>query len=94
MTRLLRFGGAYKCGQQHQLGGRNLSAHPTTEASNGTASLIRVRPEKSERRFYVLAVDVDLFGCVLLVRHWGRLGTSGRMSGKRLRWLKCCTPVW
>lgn len=62
------------------IGGRVLSEHPTTEASNRTTSLIRVRPEKSERRFYVLAVDVDLFGCVLLVRHWGRLGTSGRMK--------------
>jgi predicted DNA-binding WGR domain protein len=41
-------------------------------------SLIRVRPEKNERRFYVLTVDVDLFGYALLVRHWGRIGTSGR----------------
>jgi predicted DNA-binding WGR domain protein len=47
--------------------------------TDATVSLIRVRPDKNERRFYVLTVDVDLFGCALLVRHWGRLGTSGRM---------------
>jgi predicted DNA-binding WGR domain protein len=55
-----------------------VSDHPTIEASNRSISLIRVRPEKNEWRFYALAVDLDLFGCPLLVRHWGRLGTSGR----------------
>jgi len=29
-------------------------------------------------RFYGLAVERDLFGRVVLVRHWGRLGTDGR----------------
>ena len=43
-----------------------------------TVLLMRVRPDKNERRFYTLTVDVDLFNCALLVRHWGRLGTSGR----------------
>jgi predicted DNA-binding WGR domain protein len=40
--------------------------------------LMRVRPDKNERRFYTLTVDVDLFGCALLVRRWGRLGTYVR----------------
>jgi predicted DNA-binding WGR domain protein len=45
---------------------------------DASVSLIRVRPDRNERRFYALAVDVDLFNCALLVRRWGRLGTSGR----------------
>jgi predicted DNA-binding WGR domain protein len=42
------------------------------------ASLIRVRPEGNEGRFYRMEVWPDLFGRALLVRHWGRLGTQGR----------------
>jgi predicted DNA-binding WGR domain protein len=42
------------------------------------ASLIRVRPEHNERRFYRLEVWPDLFGHALLVRQWGRIGTEGR----------------
>jgi predicted DNA-binding WGR domain protein len=41
------------------------------------ASLIRVSPERNEHRFYRLEVWPDLFGRVLLVRQWGRLGTPG-----------------
>lgn len=40
--------------------------------------LTRVRPEKDERRFYRLEIRPDLFGRTLLVRSWGRIGTSGR----------------
>ena len=47
--------------------------------ADAIVSLIRVRPDKNEQRFYALTVDVDLFGSPLLVRCWGRLGTSGRM---------------
>jgi predicted DNA-binding WGR domain protein len=43
-----------------------------------TASLIRVRPELNEWRFYRLEVWPDLFGRALLSRQWGRLGTKGR----------------
>jgi predicted DNA-binding WGR domain protein len=42
------------------------------------ASLIHVRPEANEWRFYRMEVWPDLFGRALLVRHWGRLGTQGR----------------
>src|ERR1700722_7298780 len=41
-------------------------------------SLIRVRPEANDRRFYRMEVWPDLFGRALLVRHWGRLGPQGR----------------
>ena len=40
--------------------------------------LTRVRPELNERRFYRLEIRPDLFGHTLLVRRWGRIGTSGR----------------
>jgi predicted DNA-binding WGR domain protein len=43
-----------------------------------TASLVRVRPERSEWRFYRLDIWPDLFGCALLSRQWGRIGTEGR----------------
>jgi predicted DNA-binding WGR domain protein len=42
------------------------------------ASLIRVRPERNEWRFYRMEVWPDLFGRALLVRKWGRIGTEGR----------------
>ena len=42
-------------------------------------SLARVRPERNEWRFYRMEVWPDLFGRALLVRHWGRIGTQGRM---------------
>src|ERR1700712_1572721 len=42
------------------------------------ASLIRVRAEHHEFRFYRLEVWPDLFGRALLSRQWGRLGTGGR----------------
>src|SRR3954454_11907186 len=41
------------------------------------ASLIRVRPEQNEWRFYRMEVWPDLFGRALLVRQWGRIGTEG-----------------
>lgn len=40
-------------------------------------SLIRVRPERNEYRFYRMEVWPDLFGHALLLRQWGRLGTEG-----------------
>ncbi|HZU89264.1 MAG TPA: WGR domain-containing protein [Stellaceae bacterium] len=43
------------------------------------ASLTRVRPDRNEWRFYRLAVWPDLFGRALLARHWGRIGTPGRI---------------
>ena len=42
------------------------------------ASLIRVRPERNEVRYYRLEIWPDLFGRALLLRQWGRIGTRGR----------------
>ena len=58
--------------------------HPACPASvqlplfTDVVSLIRVRPERNEFRFYHMEVWPDLFGHALLIRQWGRIGTEGR----------------
>jgi predicted DNA-binding WGR domain protein len=42
------------------------------------ASLIRVRSERNEFRYYRMEICPDLFGRALLLRQWGRIGTQGR----------------
>ncbi len=42
-------------------------------------SLRRVEPSRNMRRFYSLEVERDLFGRVVLVRRWGRIGTAGKV---------------
>jgi predicted DNA-binding WGR domain protein len=41
-------------------------------------ALRRVEPEHGMARFYSLLIERDLFGQVMLVRQWGRMGTRGR----------------
>jgi predicted DNA-binding WGR domain protein len=41
--------------------------------------LRRIDPARNMCRFYRLDVQPDLFGCVLLMKEWGRIGTQGRM---------------
>ncbi len=43
-----------------------------------TVSLVRIRPDRREWRYYRMEVWPDLFGRAVLVRHWGRIGTRGR----------------
>jgi predicted DNA-binding WGR domain protein len=43
------------------------------------ASLQRVDPSKNAARFYSMDVERDLFGHVVLVRRWGRRGSSGKV---------------
>jgi len=40
--------------------------------------LHRIDPGRNMARFYSLEVERDLFGRVVLVRRWGRLGTAGK----------------
>jgi predicted DNA-binding WGR domain protein len=40
--------------------------------------LHRRDPERRVARFYSLMIERDLFGRVVLVRNWGRIGTNGR----------------
>ena len=43
-----------------------------------TLVLHRTNAEQRVARFYTLMVERDLFGTVVLVRNWGRIGTDGR----------------
>lgn len=39
-----------------------------------------IDPAKNRRRFYRLSVERDLFGAVIMVREWGRIGRPGRIA--------------
>ena len=41
--------------------------------------LRRTDPARNMCRFYRLDIQPDLFGRVLLMKQWGRVGTQGRM---------------
>jgi predicted DNA-binding WGR domain protein len=41
--------------------------------------LRRIDPARNMRRFYRLDIQPDLFGGVVLMKQWGRVGTGGRM---------------
>jgi predicted DNA-binding WGR domain protein len=43
-----------------------------------TLVLRRVDPDQGVARFYMLAIEQDLFGTIRLIRTWGRIGTRGR----------------
>jgi len=45
--------------------------------------LRRVDPARNMRRFYRLDMPPDLFGGVLLVKEWGRIGAHGRAVAER-----------
>jgi predicted DNA-binding WGR domain protein len=40
--------------------------------------LHQIDPVQGVRRFYSLMIERDLFGRLVLVRNWGRIGTNGR----------------
>jgi predicted DNA-binding WGR domain protein len=42
--------------------------------------LYRIDLERNMRRFYRLGIDPDLFGGVLLMKEWGRIGARARHS--------------
>jgi hypothetical protein len=45
-----------------------------------TLALRRIDPEQNLSRFYTLVIERDLFGQVVLVRPWGRIGGGGDLS--------------
>lgn len=50
---------------------------------NSTASqvyLARIDPSKNMARFYILSVEIDLFGGIVAVKRWGRIGSHGRQD--------------
>ncbi|UIK09002.1 WGR domain-containing protein [Neorhizobium galegae] len=40
--------------------------------------LERIDQRKNMARFYHVSVEIDLFGDILAVRRWGRIGSDGR----------------
>jgi predicted DNA-binding WGR domain protein len=48
-----------------------------------SVDLRRVDPSRNMRRFYRLDVQPDLFGGVLLMKEWGRIGAQGRIVAER-----------
>ena len=45
--------------------------------------LRRIDAARNMRRFYRLDMQPDLFGGVLLIRQWGRIGARGRIVADR-----------
>ncbi|KAB0267254.1 WGR domain-containing protein [Microvirga brassicacearum] len=45
--------------------------------------LDRRDPKRNMARYYVLALEPDLFGDTLLVREWGRIGRNGQRRVER-----------
>jgi predicted DNA-binding WGR domain protein len=45
--------------------------------------LHRIDAARNMRRFYRLDMQPDLFGGVLLIRQWGRIGARGRIVAER-----------
>jgi predicted DNA-binding WGR domain protein len=52
--------------------------------------LHRVDPSANMARFYALSLENSLFGDILLVRRWGRIGTHGRV---RFDWFDSLTDA-
>lgn len=56
--------------------GRETSVMEIKDTS--TVHLRRIDPSHNMRRFYGLAIQPTLFGGASVIRHWGRIGTSGQ----------------
>ena len=55
--------------------------------------LHRIDPAKNMARFYMLDVQPDLFGGILLVKAWGRIGGRGRITHElHLNEAQACAP--
>lgn len=47
-----------------------------------TVTLHRIDAARNMRRFYALDIEADLFGGVLLMKAWGRIGARGRVMSE------------
>ena len=59
--------------------GRHTTDLPASVAPSRPVTLRRIDPTKNMAQFYALEVEWDLFGRVVLVRQWRRLGTAGKI---------------
>src|SRR5918998_2221488 len=58
---------------------RHTTDLPASVAPSRPVTLRRIEPAKNMARFYALEVGRDLFGRLVLVRRWGRIGTAGKI---------------
>jgi len=60
--------------------GRHTTELPASVAGSSHPIILRrIDPAKNMARFYALEVERDLFGRHVLVRRWGRIGTTGKI---------------
>ena len=60
--------------------GDSLSRRRAQNRMLGTAcTLHRIDPAHHMARFYAMHVELDLFGSIVLVKEWGRIGARGRI---------------
>ena len=58
--------------------GQHVAEVPCGTGAPQPVSLRKVDPTQNMARFYSLEIERDLFGRIVLVRRWGRLGTAGK----------------
>ena len=55
------------------------------EIGQTTIQLQRIDASRNMARFYHLSIETDLFGDIVAVRRWGRVGRAGREMMQRHR---------
>lgn len=50
---------------------------------SGPVTLVCIDPAKRKHRFYKMFIAPSLFGEWMVVREWGRIGSSGQMRSDR-----------
>jgi predicted DNA-binding WGR domain protein len=58
--------------------------YPDPDAAAGWFGVVlhRLDPAKNMARFYAMDVQPNLFGAIMLIKQWGRIGTGGRIAGE------------
>jgi predicted DNA-binding WGR domain protein len=59
-----------------------LDREPDPGRSAFGVTLHRIDPARNMARFYAMDMQHDLFGAILLMRQWGRIGTYGRVAAE------------
>lgn len=65
----------------------SISDNPRMEIEHAPIYLERLDAGRNMARFYCLSIETDLFGVIVLVRRWGRIGRSGQRMASAHRTL-------
>ena len=57
--------------------------HNVAQFPESAILLQRIDPARNMRRFYRIDVQPDVFGGVLLMKQWGRIGSRGQCQTRR-----------